>query len=102
MKFNDVVFTGFRVVPFAVVTSGIRTLDSVVCSKVVFINHNNPTYRLYNSNTTGDYLSWVPVSSGNYNGVAVEGINNLSRCSVQRNIPSESAFTGTALIFIGE
>lgn len=102
MKFNRVVFTGFQVVAFPVLTSGTLQLTSVPCAQAVFINNNNPTYRLYNSNTTGDYLSWVPVPSGVSNAVTIDGIRNLSQCTVQRNFTSESNFTGTVLISIGE
>lgn len=92
--------TGSSIIVTAANKTGTFPLVSFSAKKAVFVNHRDPTYRLYKTNETGlDYLRYIPVASGGFqNRVEINGIQNLNELSIQ--VDSTSLSNGVSGVCI--
>lgn len=93
--------TGTKIHSFGIVTSGVKLFDSVVCKAARFFNHDQPAYRVYHADSTGTYLDYVKVDSGNAStSVEIRGITNLNNLAYQKHGNSDPSSTGRVLLYL--
>ena len=93
--------TGTKIFTWGMVSSGVRLFDSQICKAATFYNFDQPAYRIYNAETTGDYLSYIKVDSGNAaTKVEFKGITNLSNLAYQKAGNGDASTTGRVLLYL--
>ena len=93
--------TGVKIMSFGIVTSGVKLFDDQVCKAATFHNHDQPAYRVYRADSTGTYLDYIKVDSGNASAkVEIKGITNLSQLAYQKHGNSDASTTGRALLYL--
>lgn len=93
--------SGSKIVSFGIVTSGVKLFDDQICKAATFFNHDQPAYRVYRADSTGTYLDYVKVDSGNASTkVEFKGITNLSNLAYQKHGNSDTSTTGRVLLYL--
>lgn len=93
--------TGSKIVSFGIVTSGVKLFDDQICKAATFFNHDQPAYRIYRADSTGTYLDYIKVDSGNASTkVEFKGITNLSNLAYQKHGNSDASTTGRAILYL--
>ena len=93
--------TGSKIHSFGIVTSGVKNFDDQPCKAATFFNHDQPAYRVYRSDSTGTYLDYIKVDSGNASvKVEFKGITNLSNLSYQKHGNGDQSSTGRVLLYL--
>ena len=93
--------TGSSIIVTAVNKTGTFPLVSFPAKKLVFVNHRDPTYRIYKTNETGlDYLRYIPCASGGFqNSVEILGIQNANEISLQTDNVATTALSGVCIAY---
>ncbi len=93
--------TGSSIIVTAVNKTGTFPLVNFPAKKLVFVNHRDPTYRIYKTNETGlDYLRYVPCASGGFqNSVEILGIQNANEISLQTDNVATTALSGVCIAY---
>ncbi len=93
--------TGSKIHSFSIVTTGVKNFDDQPCKAATFFNFDQPAYRVYRSDSTGTYLDYIKVDSGNASvKVEFKGITNLSQLSYQKHGNGDASSTGRALLYL--
>lgn len=93
--------TGTKIISFGIVTSGVKLFDDQPAKTVTFFNHDQPAYRVYRADSTGTYLDYIKVDSGNASAkVEIKGITNMSQLAYQKHGNSDASTTGRALLYL--
>lgn len=93
--------TGTQIYSFGIVTSGTKLFDNQICKAATFFNHDQPAYRIYRADSTGTYLDYIKVDSGNASvKVEIKGITNLSQLAYQKHGNGDQSSTGRVLLYL--
>lgn len=93
--------TGSKIFSFGIVSSGVTLFDSQPCKVATFFNHDQPAYRIYHANSTGTYLDYIKMDSGNAGTrIEIKGIVDLNQLAYQKHGNSDTSLTGRVLLYL--
>lgn len=98
---SQTTIAGSKIVSFGIVSSGVKLFDAQPCKIATFFNFDQPAYRIFKADSTGSYLDYIKVDSGNANvRVEIKGIADLSQLAYQKMGNSDASSTGHCLVYL--